>query len=74
MSLPTRLYVAVIILDYPKLPICVHTTQMPDSYEKQRGKFLNDIVREKPCLLNPVQEFIEIEAWLFPTFFIFLQN
>ena len=47
---------------------------MSESYEKKRGKFLNDTLREKLYLLNRIQEFIEIEAWLLQTFLIFLQK
>ena len=38
MWLSTPLYVAVLIMDDPTLPICVHTTWMSLSYEKQRRK------------------------------------
>ena len=36
--------------------------------------WLNDTHRKKFVLLNLVQEFIEIQAWLFLTFFLCLQN
>ena len=37
-------------------------------------KFFNDTHRENCILLNLVQEFIEIKAWLFLTFFLCLHN
>ena len=35
---------------------------------------LNDTHRENCALFNSVQEFIEIETWLFLTFYLCLQN
>ena len=35
---PTPLYVSVLILNDPTLPICVDTTWMSPNYEKQRRK------------------------------------
>ena len=39
----TTLYIAVLVLSDPTLPICVHLAWMPPSYEKQHGKYTRNI-------------------------------
>ena len=43
-------------------------------YRNKYSAFINDTHRKNCALLNSVQEFIEIEAWLILTFFLCLHN
>ena len=47
---------------------------MYQNVSKPKIKAVNDTHRKNCALLNSVQGFIEIEAWLLLTFFLRLQN